>query len=89
MNKQKICANCGLMNWSRWFRTCECVNPDFKYDSFEEYEYNQQLYSVYKGDDFYGTGRIDHINSLINSWLTDHMRKYDEVTFKIVKKERK
>lgn len=38
MSEQLICAHCGLLNWSQWFRTCSCREPDFRFESQEEYD---------------------------------------------------
>jgi hypothetical protein len=38
MSEQLICANCGLLNWSQWFRTCSCREPDYRFESQEEYD---------------------------------------------------
>ena len=88
MPEQKFCAKCGKVNWSYFAKTCECRKPDFKYSTYEEYDENERMYTVFKGNDLYGIGRIDHIQSLIRGWLDDHMHSKSEVTFKVIKKER-
>ncbi|MEC3417058.1 hypothetical protein P4159_05885 [Bacillus thuringiensis] len=43
-------------------------------------------YIVYKDDYFYGSGSLEHIQSLIRDWLSDHMSNNYEATFRVVEK---
>ncbi|EOO44431.1 hypothetical protein [Bacillus cereus] len=38
MSEQLLCGHCGKPNWSQWFETCECQNPDFRFKTIYEYE---------------------------------------------------
>lgn len=83
MPEQKFCSKCGKTNWSYFAKTCECRKPDFKYDTYEEYLSNKSIYTLYKDDDFYGRGGVEHIEMLIRHWIDDHLKRKGEVTFTI------
>lgn len=37
MKEQLFCAKCGKVNWSSHFQTCECAEPEFKYETYDDY----------------------------------------------------
>jgi hypothetical protein len=37
MKEQIICSKCGKLNYSKYFMTCECKEPDFKFKTYDDY----------------------------------------------------
>lgn len=41
MKKQLFCSKCGKTEHSQWFETCECKEPDFRFETYDEYLDNE------------------------------------------------
>lgn len=37
ISEQMFCSKCGKTNWSKYFETCSCKEPDFSCKTYEEY----------------------------------------------------
>lgn len=35
--EQLFCSKCGKLNWSQWGETCECKEPDYRFESYDDY----------------------------------------------------
>lgn len=88
MGKQLFCGKCGKLNWSEWFATCSCKNPDFKYESHEDYLRNKKVFEVYRDGMLYGTGNISHVQKLMSDFIDEHINIVGEVSFTVKRKER-
>ncbi len=52
MKEQLFCSKCGKVNWSRWGETCECKEPDYRFESYDDYLAHEKEKTSAKGRDW-------------------------------------